>query len=406
MRHKFGTLAAASDSGKRVKPPERGQSYRKLGPRRRGNTRIHGTVRPLVARVWARSSARVGAVAAASTLALATAGGSGADPSGAAARASQLRSQNASLATRAQRAVLDLYSIESELTRARARVAGLQTETTRVRAERALVRHELTITHHVLRVSQRLLAERLRTLYEQGDVDPLAVLLGSTSLDQALTSLAAIQRVSAQSENIIRETTATRARLGRLDGRLLARTEELEGLERDAQQAAAALDARRGERVALLASLRTRQRLNVRTIASLQATARAAESKSAELTATAAAAPAPAPDPATAVSAGGESAAAASPALEPAPAAGSLTVVATGYSIHGRTATGVPTGWGVAAVDPTVIPLGTRFDVPGYGVAVAADTGGAVRGATIDLWFPTLAQALAWGRRTVTITLH
>jgi 3D (Asp-Asp-Asp) domain-containing protein len=37
---------------------------------------------------------------------------------------------------------------------------------------------------------------------------------------------------------------------------------------------------------------------------------------------------------------------------------------------------------------------------------VAADTGGSVRGLTIDLWFPTLAEALAWGRRTLTITLH
>ena len=38
--------------------------------------------------------------------------------------------------------------------------------------------------------------------------------------------------------------------------------------------------------------------------------------------------------------------------------------------------------------------------------ALVADTGGAVHGMTIDLWFPTLAEALAWGRRTVTITLH
>jgi 3D (Asp-Asp-Asp) domain-containing protein len=53
-----------------------------------------------------------------------------------------------------------------------------------------------------------------------------------------------------------------------------------------------------------------------------------------------------------------------------------------------------------------VIPLGTRITVPGYGEAVAADTGSAVTGYTIDLWFPTLADALAWGRRTVTITLH
>jgi 3D (Asp-Asp-Asp) domain-containing protein len=83
-----------------------------------------------------------------------------------------------------------------------------------------------------------------------------------------------------------------------------------------------------------------------------------------------------------------------------------LTVVATGYSIHGHTATGAPTGWGVVAVDPNVIPLGTRLSIPGYGSGVAADTGSAVHGATIDLWFPTVAQARAWGRRTVTISLH
>jgi cystine transport system substrate-binding protein len=44
--------------------------------------------------------------------------------------------------------------------------------------------------------------------------------------------------------------------------------------------------------------------------------------------------------------------------------------------------------------------------IPGYGQGFAADTGSAVQGATIDLWFPTLAQARAWGRRTVTITLR
>jgi 3D (Asp-Asp-Asp) domain-containing protein len=81
-----------------------------------------------------------------------------------------------------------------------------------------------------------------------------------------------------------------------------------------------------------------------------------------------------------------------------------ITVVATGYSLSGRTATGVPVAWGVVAVDPSVIPLGTRLTIPGYGGGVAADTG--VSGAAIDLWFPTPAQAHAWGRRTVTITLH
>ena len=78
----------------------------------------------------------------------------------------------------------------------------------------------------------------------------------------------------------------------------------------------------------------------------------------------------------------------------------------TGYAIRGSTATGIPTAPGVVAVDPSVIPLGSRLTIPGYGTGIAADTGGAVQGNTIDVWFPTLAQARAWGRRTVTITIH
>jgi 3D (Asp-Asp-Asp) domain-containing protein len=83
-----------------------------------------------------------------------------------------------------------------------------------------------------------------------------------------------------------------------------------------------------------------------------------------------------------------------------------MTVVATGYAASGATATGLSTGWGTVAVDPSVIPLGTQMTIPGYGQGVAADTGGGVSGGTIDLWFPTTAEALRWGRRVVTITLH
>jgi 3D (Asp-Asp-Asp) domain-containing protein len=82
-----------------------------------------------------------------------------------------------------------------------------------------------------------------------------------------------------------------------------------------------------------------------------------------------------------------------------------LTVSATCYDLPGRTATGMPVGQGVVAVDPSVIPLGTRMYVPGYGNAVAADVGGGIRGNTIDLWM-TPSQCAAWGRRTVTVTLY
>ena len=69
----------------------------------------------------------------------------------------------------------------------------------------------------------------------------------------------------------------------------------------------------------------------------------------------------------------------------------------------GYTALGIPARYGVAAVDPRVIPLGTRLYIPGYGEAIAADTGGAVNGYTIDLCMEDYTQAINFGRRGVEV---
>lgn len=87
-----------------------------------------------------------------------------------------------------------------------------------------------------------------------------------------------------------------------------------------------------------------------------------------------------------------------------------MRVTTTGYSaeqpgLNDTTATGARARHGVVAVDASVIPLGTRIYVPGYGHAIAADTGGAVRGNHVDLCFDTVEEARAWGRRPVTIII-
>ncbi len=69
----------------------------------------------------------------------------------------------------------------------------------------------------------------------------------------------------------------------------------------------------------------------------------------------------------------------------------------------GITATGLPAGHGVAAVDPDVIPLGTRLYIPGYGVAIAADTGGMIEGDMIDLCMEDYGSAIEFGRRDVKV---
>lgn len=82
-----------------------------------------------------------------------------------------------------------------------------------------------------------------------------------------------------------------------------------------------------------------------------------------------------------------------------------LRVDAVAYHLPGVTASGLPVRKGVVAVDPELIPLGTRLYVPGYGRGIAADVGVAIKGRIIDLWMPNHAAARKWGRRTVTITV-
>jgi 3D (Asp-Asp-Asp) domain-containing protein len=71
---------------------------------------------------------------------------------------------------------------------------------------------------------------------------------------------------------------------------------------------------------------------------------------------------------------------------------------ATGY-----TATGIKAEKGVVAVDERVIPLGTRLYIPGYGFALAADRGGAIKGMRIDLCFATYDEAIRFGRRRLKV---
>jgi 3D (Asp-Asp-Asp) domain-containing protein len=68
-----------------------------------------------------------------------------------------------------------------------------------------------------------------------------------------------------------------------------------------------------------------------------------------------------------------------------------------------RTAMGLKAGRGIVAVDPRVIPLGTRLYIEGYGYALAGDTGGAIKGLRIDLGFATRKEAIRFGRREVKV---
>lgn len=100
------------------------------------------------------------------------------------------------------------------------------------------------------------------------------------------------------------------------------------------------------------------------------------------------------------------------PAAPQASAGKTISVSATGYStkqpgLSTHTATGIDLRVNprVIAVDPRVIPLGSMIEIPGLGIFIAGDTGGAIKGNKIDIHFSTVGQALNWGRRTITIRI-
>jgi cystine transport system substrate-binding protein len=299
---------------------------------------------------------------------------------------SSLRARDAAIVAKSRAAVLGLYSLDRQLASANARIAALNRRTMSLQAQRAELDRELHIARTGTRLAERRLGQRIRQLYEQGTVEPLEIVFGAKSLDEAMTSLDSLNRASAQSESVLRELKTAKKRLSTASRSLASKQAALEAATREAAATAASLADARSRRAAYVASLASAHRLTKRQIAAVVARAQQAAARTAAIVHVPAVPGAP---------------------YIGTPAAGrTLTVSATGYSMPGHTASGLPVGWGVVAVDPSVIPLGTHMTVPGYGSAVAADTGSGVSGATIDLWFPTIAQANAWGRRTVTIVLH
>ena len=234
------------------------------------------------------------------------------------------------------------------------------------------------------------------------------MLFGARSLEGVLEGIDVLERATSLNRRLAAEA---RERAVRLDAELARLT-----VARVALHRAEAAPGRRPRATtrpswqsgSTLDAIRREQGLTRERLAAAEARARAAQRASARLGRAAARASAPRPTRASSRPAAAEP----QPGLATPRAAGPeragrpFVADAVAYHLPGRTASGLPVGVGVIAVDPTVIPLGTRVFVPGYGPAVAADVGSAIKGNIIDLWMPSTAAARAWGRRTVTITIY
>ncbi len=313
-------------------------------------------------------------------LALTAASAALAAPGSSSSQGSNVSAQD--LDTKTHQALLGLYALDSQVQAWHARVGSLGAAAAELRRRRSALRQQLGIAHSSLAVAQRQLEANIRTIYEQGNVDPVAVMLGAASLSTGLRKLDDLRSVADESRKIVLATRAARTRLLRTRVELALEARRLARSLAAAQQAERRVEGAAAARAAYVSSLRTKERLQASQVQSVVATAQAVQQKSQTLQPPTTTAPPPS-------SGGGRQ----------------IAVSATCYDLQGKTATGMPVGPGVVAVDPSVIPLGSRMYVPGYGNGVAADTGGGIQGAVIDLWM-TPSQCAAWGRRTVTITVY
>jgi peptidoglycan DL-endopeptidase CwlO len=334
-------------------------------------------------RTWIRFAA-VGALVVAALLTASTALAD--DPATLRSEAERLREQNDSLAAQYRTALLDLYSLERRLARAEARVATLQERREALEREEADAQRRLRIARADLAEAQRQLGLRLSELYVRGEVDPIAVLLAAESLDDALSAVDGLARLADQDASILGQLRDARQALRDAIDAVAERQAALSGVLGQAEQERAALEAARSERAAYIASLADRRALNAAQIVKLSAQAQQASESTP-----------PAPEPEE-------------PEAQPpgprAPGGTPVTVDVVAYCGGVGTASGLPLGWGTVAVDTDVFPFGTKMYIPGYGDGVAADRGSAIIGKIIDIWFPTCAQARAWGRQTLTITVY
>ncbi len=343
---------------------------------------------------------------------------------------STLQEKRAALAARSRAALVELYALESRLAQARADLARLDAQAARLAREQASVRRRLTAARRTTTIAEERLGEQLRVLYEQGQPDPIAVILGAKSLQSAIDGLEAFRQVTRATRSVIAQARSARGTLVRARAALAVQLDRTDSTRARLAETATGLEQARDERTGYLAALRQEEELTAAQITRLEQQAEAARQKARSVNRRAATQAAEQPSTATLPAQAGTPRAAATeptPPSEPPPApvdsvssataappvaapppprpGGTMVVHATGYCLRGATTTGLPVGPGIVATDPAVIPLGTRMVIPGYGEGVAADTGGRIRGQVIDVWITDCAKAASF-TRTVTITFR
>ena len=304
-----------------------------------------------------------------------------------------LQAQSHTIDASYQQAVTDLVAVDSQVTRYSNEISDSSQRMAEIKASIGGEQKRLDECQAQLNNRQDALEKRLKGTYKSNEVGYLDVVMGAGDFSDFLDRVDMIQYIADEDRQLISSFQDAKNGVERQIASLSDKQSELAGTIDELNSAQASLVSAKSQRQATVDSLKSQKLANEGQLAQAQAEAATIETRMNQIQQQAlASAPAD-----------GDSGYDASP--PPAGGGASYTMEATAYCLGGTTATGMRVGRGVIAVDPRVIPLGSRVHVSGYGDAIAADTGGAISGNRIDVWLPC-GEAYAWGVRTVTVTVY
>lgn len=274
---------------------------------------------------------------------------------------------------------------------------------------------KLISTEKDLKLKETELKSVLKSLYVYGNSSYMEVLLGSHSLNDFVSKAQIIGKVITYNNSVVENVKSQRQYIVAEKEKLNSEKAEIQSLKQSNESQLSALSKDVQTQRTLLSNATQKEKQLIaqkqQEEAAQRAAQQAAQQQAMQRTAALAAAKTSSNSNQSSTSAKTTNSNSGNSSVPSAPTAGStITVQATGYSGGGYTASGDavtrnPNSFSSIAVDPTVIPWGSKLYIPGYGYGIANDIGGAIRGHIIDLYFSTNADAENWGRRVVTVTI-
>jgi cystine transport system substrate-binding protein len=277
--------------------------------------------------------------------------------------------------------VKDVVTLDSEINACKSTISQLQSKSEALGARIQALGPQIAQNQSRLSAKRKALSARARSMYVNGRYNTLEMLVTSKGVNDFFERKDMLAQVAAKDAQLIGEVKTQAAQLQASMTELKQSKKEVDQAGAEATSRQQRLESARAEKSALIAKAGAQS-------SAVVAQSNTVESKISQINP---------PSSGQTIVTGR-------------PTGNVMIMVASGYSpqepgLDDHTASGMKAQHGVVAVDPRVIPLGTRLNVEGYGNCIAGDTGSAIKGNRIDLCFDTLAECNAYGMRKVRVEI-